>query len=167
MFMKGQYFSFDAIVASVIFMMAVVMLLNYWHSVRTFLEYQSGDISREAMRISAMLFSPPSPATATGNNCRNMQTIGLFNSFESKQVNETTLDCLQSAYRTDPAGLKSRFATPYEVTIKVSEIGGGSRWTIGQEPQSQSEIVKIRRIASIVKDGGSTMAAVDVYLYRQ
>lgn len=164
MFMKGQYFSFDAIVASVIFMMAVVMLLNYWHSVRTFLEYQSGDIAREAMRISAVLFSPPSPATATGNNCRNMQAIGLFNSFESKQINRTTLDCLRAHYNS--TSLKSKFATPYEVTIKVNEIGGGSSWTIGQEPQSQSEIVKIRRIASVVKDHDSTMATVDVYLYR-
>jgi len=169
MFKKGQYFSFDAIIASVIFMMAVVMLLNYWHSVRTFLEYQSGDITREAMRISATLFSQPSPASATGSNCANMQTVGLFNSFDNKQISRATLDCL-GRQGQDTTFLKSKFATPYNVAIKVSEItrqgATGSVWKIGGEPDSQSEIVKIRRVASVVDGDNSFMAAVDIYLYR-
>ena len=44
MYKKGQYFSFDAIVASVIFVLALVALLSYWHSVRSYLEHENSGI---------------------------------------------------------------------------------------------------------------------------
>jgi len=170
MFRKGQYFSFDAIIASVIFMIAVVMLLSYWHSVKTFLEYQSGDMSREAMRIAAMLLSPPSPSYALGNKCGSMQSIGLVNSFVDKTINESTLECLQQQNSTF---LKSKFATPYNVAISVTKVAkaGSSKpdYTIGTIDTSKpsSEIVKIRRIATLVDHAGKTsIATIDVYLYK-
>jgi len=174
MFRKGQYFSFDAIIASVIFMIAVVMLLSYWHSVKTFLEYQSGDMSREAMRIAAMLLSPPSPSYALGNNCGNMQSIGLVNSFVDKTINESTLECLRSQQQVNSNFLKSKFATPYNVAINVTKVAkaGSSKpdyYTIGTIDTSKpsSEIVKIRRIATLVDDSGKTsIATIDVYLYK-
>ncbi len=49
--MKGQYFSFDAIIASVIFVMALVALLSYWHSVKSYLDSQNDEISKEAIQI--------------------------------------------------------------------------------------------------------------------
>jgi len=171
MFRKGQYFSFDAIIASVIFMIAVVMLLSYWHSVKTFLEYQSGDMSREAMRIAAMLLSPPSPSYASGNNCGSMQSIGLVNSFVDKTINKSTLECLRQQSK-QPDFLKSKFATPYNVVINVSSISstgpGKFSYTIGTlSSKTTSEIVKIRRIATVVsEDGKTTMATIDVYLFR-
>lgn len=167
MFRKGQYFSFDAIIASVIFMIAVVMLLSYWHSVKTFLEYQSGDMSREAMRIAAMLLSPPSPSYALGKNCGSMQSIGLVNSFVDKTINESTLECLQ---QQNSNFLKSKFATPYNVAISVTKAGSSkASYTIGTIDTSKpsSEIVKIRRIATLVDDAGKTsIATIDVYLYK-
>jgi len=170
MFRKGQYFSFDAIIASVIFMIAVVMLLSYWHSVKTFLEYQSGDMSREAMRIAAMLLSPPSPSYALGNNCGSMQSIGLVNSFVDKTINESTLECLQSQQQANSNFLKSKFATPYNVAISVTKAGSSkASYTIGTIDTSKpsSEIVKIRRIATLVDDAGNTsIATIDVYLYK-
>jgi hypothetical protein len=173
MFRKGQYFSFDAIIASVIFMIAVVMLLSYWHSVKTFLEYQSGDMSREAMRIAAMLLSPPSPSYALGKNCGSMQSIGLVNSFVDKTINESTLECLQSQQQANSTFLKSKFATPYNVAISVTKVAkaGSSKasYTIGTIDTSKpsSEIVKIRRIATLVDDAGKTsIATIDVYLYK-
>ncbi|MEM3422183.1 MAG: hypothetical protein QXF35_00295 [Candidatus Bilamarchaeaceae archaeon] len=150
MFRKGQYFSFDAIIASVIFMMAVVMLLSYWHSVRTFLEFQGGDMTKEAMRISATLFSPyPS---------------GIIISSSDRRVNASFMNALP----TNTENLKSKFATPYNMQLVVTEVVGGSTLKkFGDNPPQNTEVVKIRRIGSIVDSNGkTTIATFDIYLYR-
>lgn len=150
MFKKGQYFSFDAIIASVIFMMAVVMLLSYWHSVRTFLEFQSGDMTQETMRISTVLFSP-APS-------------GILVSSSDRRVNSTLLNLLP----TKGESLKSKFATPYNVQLIVTAIAGDSfTKAFGDIPPKNSEIVKMRRIGTIIDNDGKTiLATFDIYLYR-
>ncbi|MFH1222148.1 MAG: hypothetical protein V1492_03625 [Candidatus Micrarchaeota archaeon] len=158
---KGQYFSFDAIIASVIFMMAVMMMLGYWHSVKTFLEFQSGDTTKEAMRISSLLFSPSFPQ---GVGCNLMQTVGFANSWEDKRINQSVIDCMD----TQPASwLKQRLTSAYNVTIKVNYIGPTpSEVIIGDEPASNTEVVKIRRVGTVVTDAGPVPATFDIYVYR-
>ncbi len=161
--MKGQYFSFDAIIAAVIFMMAIVMLLGYWHSVKSFLEYQSGAVSREAMRVASALFIPAFPE---GADCDRMVNIGFSISWNDRRVNETLINCASARTLSEPSWLKEKFSSPYNISMKFS-YDGSDTWIGGEDPTSESEVVKMRRAATIVKETGETaLATVDIYLYR-
>jgi len=158
--MKGQYFSFDAIIAAVIFMMAIVMLLGYWHSVKSFLEYQSGAVSREAMRVASALFVPAFPE---GSDCDHMVNLGFSVSWNDRRVNETVIAC--SAAQPN-YWLKEKFSSPYNVSMKFN-YDGTDTWIGAEDPESDSEVVKMRRAATIVKETGETsLATIDIYLYR-
>jgi len=158
--MKGQYFSFDAIIAAVIFMMAIVMLLGYWHSVKSFLEYQSGAVSREAMRVASALFVPAFPE---GSDCDRMVNLGFSVSWNDRRVNESVIAC--SAAQPN-YWLKEKFSSPYNISMKFN-YDGSDTWIGAEDPGSDSEVVKMRRAATIVKETGETaLATVDIYLYR-
>jgi hypothetical protein len=58
---KGQYFSLDAIVASIIFLLALTMLLNHWYGVRSQIDSSSNYLQYEAHRISNILLSEGDP----------------------------------------------------------------------------------------------------------
>ena len=161
--MKGQYFSFDAIIASVIFLMAVVMLLGYWHSVKLFLDYQSGSVSKEAMRVASALFVPGFPE---GASCDTMVNLGFATSWDERLINETTLLCAEEEAADDEEWLKEKFATPYDVSIHVA-YGDDELWIGDDEPSSESEIVKMRRGGTVIREDGTTaLAVLDIFVYR-
>ncbi|MBN2478540.1 hypothetical protein JXB01_04595, partial [Candidatus Micrarchaeota archaeon] len=54
---KGIYFSFDAIVASTIFILAMISLMSYWYSVREVLSANDFSGAEEAMRITDLMFN--------------------------------------------------------------------------------------------------------------
>jgi len=163
--MKGQYFSFDAIVASVIFVLAVVALLSYWHSVKSYLDYQSDDLSREAVRISNLLLTPAYPAGSCGDSIESLGLSGQWS--ERSRISSQALSCAEGE---DSAWLKERLGTPYEVFVEVHEIGtGADERTIGTAPPADAAtIVKLRRLATMVDEqaGTATVAAIDVSVYR-
>ncbi|MFH0737835.1 MAG: hypothetical protein V1827_04210 [Candidatus Micrarchaeota archaeon] len=160
--MKGQYFSFDAIIAAVIFVLALVALLSYWHSVRSFLDYQNDPLSKDAVRISNNLFMPASPP----NDCGNMASLGLAVGWNDRRVNASVLDC---AKNRDQAWLQERLGTPYGVSIIVTNVADGSLISeIGEAaPGEASNVVNIRRLATVVDEtGASALAKVDLTLYQ-
>ena len=63
--MKGQYFSFDAVVASVIMVIAVTSLVAYWFGVQSVAESRSSDMYADSLRIAESLLSPGSPSNWT------------------------------------------------------------------------------------------------------
>jgi hypothetical protein len=166
--MKGQYFSFDAIIASVIFVLALVALLSYWHSVRSFLEYQNDPITKEAIRISNLLFVPPSPS-----DCASMKSFGLAVSFEDRRVNASTINCIDGK---DEAWLQSALGTSYNISIQVKDLSeSNTRPTVllggvvpaASDPSAPSNVVKMRRLSSVVdKDGSTYIAAFDLSIYK-
>ncbi len=50
--MKGQYFSFDAVIAAVIFIMAFTTILAYWQAIKYDLESKDDLLNKEALSIS-------------------------------------------------------------------------------------------------------------------
>ncbi|PIT84248.1 hypothetical protein COU37_04255 [Candidatus Micrarchaeota archaeon CG10_big_fil_rev_8_21_14_0_10_45_29] len=54
-FLRGQYFSFDAIVASVIFLLAISILINHWYALRSQMGEEGSYLQNEAHRISDLL----------------------------------------------------------------------------------------------------------------
>jgi hypothetical protein len=160
--MKGQYFSFDAIIASVIFVLALVALLSYWHSVRSFLEYQNDPLSKEAIRVSNLLFVPGSPSS----DCASMSGFGLANSYEDRRVNASIIHCINAT--KDEAWLKTALGTPYNVSIKVIKVSDGSSILLGADVPAANNVVKLRRLSSVVNssDGTTYLAAFDLSMYK-
>jgi hypothetical protein len=159
--MRGQYFSFDAIIASVIFVLALVALLSYWHSVRSFLDYQNDPLSKDAIRVSNLLFTPPSPSS----DCGMMGRLGLAKDWDDRRVESSILDCAKSQSQD---WVRSRLGTPYGTSIKVTNLANGSVTSIGGDvPPSAANVVKIRRLATVINATGATyLAAIDLSLYR-
>ncbi len=163
--MKGQYFSFDAIIAAVIFLMAVVLLLSYWHSIKTFLDYQTSDAMKENMRIASLLFIPPDGSPT----CSGIDELGFALSWDDRRVDQNIIDIAGSCASADSDWLKLRLSSPYDVYIKVNYLDGTSPASIGEQPvaENTSEVVNMRRAAAVVQDDGSTkLAFFDVYVYR-
>ncbi len=163
--MKGQYFSFDAIIAAVIFLMAIVLLLSYWHSIKTFLDYQTSDVMKESMRIASVLFVPP----AGSPTCSGIDDLGFALSWNDRRVDQSTLELASSCAAAEEDWLRLKLSSPYNVYINVNYLDGSSPVSIGEEPDAGdlSEIANMRRAASVVQSDGATKLAVfDVYLYR-
>ncbi len=159
--MKGQYFSFDAIMASVIFVLALVALLSYWHSVRSFLDFQNDQISKDAVRISNLMFTPPSPTP----DCATMDRLGFALDWADQRVNESVVACSGTQSQD---WLKQELGTPYNVSIKFTNLANGSVTYIGGAvPSGTTNVVKIRRLATVMNGtGGTYLASVDLSLYQ-
>jgi hypothetical protein len=166
---KGQYFSFDAIIASVIFVLTLIMLLSYWNSVKTFLDFQAEDMAKEATRISTLLFVPPLPSASA--DCNNYDRLGLVTSFQDKRMNETVLDCLNGM---DALSVRANLSALYNVSIVITDsYSPNNPYVLGENPESSDfaktkvEITKLRRMGTIaMEDGTNHMATVDIYVYK-
>jgi hypothetical protein len=159
--MKGQYFSFDAIIASVIFVLAIVALLSYWHSVRSFLDYQNDPLSKDAIRVSNLLFTPPTPSAT----CVSMDHLGFAFSYDDRRVNESVVGCAASQGQS---WLRQKLGTAYGTSIKVTNLAKGTAVTIGGDvPLGTANVVRIRRLATVTNStGGTYLAAIDLSMYR-
>jgi hypothetical protein len=163
---KGQYFSFDAIVATVIFVLTLVMLLSYWNSVRTYLDYQTNDLGQAASHISDMLFQPP-----TGDCTDGFITLGFASSWSDQRINESLVQC---AEKLSSDQLKADLGSSYNVSIVITdEIDPSYDVKLGDDPtapafsDNKNEVDKITRVASLVTpDGHNDLATLDVYVYQ-
>jgi len=161
--MKGQYFSFDAIIASVIFVLALVALLSYWHSVRAFLDYQNDPLGKEAIRVSNLFFLPSSPT----DDCNTMTRFGLAAGIDDKRVSSVVLGCAKGK---DEAWLQRTLGTGYGVSLRVTNVSDSHYVTIGGDvPTSPApvNVVRMRRLATVVNPDDTTyLVMVDLSMYR-
>ena len=158
---KGQYFSFDAIIATVIFMMAIVLLLSYWHSVKLFLDYQTSDVSKETMRIASLLFVPAFPE---GADCSDVENLGFANTWEDKRIRNDLLECA----RSDSGWLNEKLGSPYNLSIRVTNVDDETWYYIGGGiPSEATEVSNLRRAATILyEDGNTSLAVFDISVYK-
>lgn len=177
---KGQYFSFDAIIATVIFILALLALLSYWHSLRTSLDVQSGDITKEAIRISDALLTPGyDPRVEVARDCAAMTQLGLGVSWSDKRIDNDKFQCAKGL-RDD---LSSKLTSPYSVSVEVRR--GNAVEFIGKDLSAINRdairnIARVRRIATLVEFGPlppppeaqirpvarEELVIMDVYVYR-
>jgi len=164
---KGQYFSFDAIIASVIFVMTLILLLSYWNSVRTYLDYQANDLNKEAMRMSNLLFIPPTYASGS-TSCATPERLGLALNWTDRRMNESLIRCLA----LNTAELRASLGSSYNVSIVITDIYTNKEYTFGLDPSkfisSATEVSKLRRIGTLHNStsGEDHIATVDMYVYR-
>lgn len=158
--MKGQYFSFDAIIASVIFVLALVALLSYWHSVKSFLDYQGGALSKDAIRISNLLFTPPAPSAS----CANMDRLGFSRAWDDKRLDSSVIACAEGQQQE---WLREKLGSPNNVSIRITNLADGSDTVIGGAvPEDTTDVVRIRRLATVVDGDTNYLAAIDLSVYR-
>ncbi|MBU0590865.1 hypothetical protein KKF81_00360 [Candidatus Micrarchaeota archaeon] len=160
--MKGQYFSFDAIIASVIFILALIALLSYWHSIKSFLDFQNDQISMEAIKVSNLMFTPPDPHLA----CASVERLGLAMSWQDRRLNASAIECAE--LRGEPWVRKS-FDTYYNISLVITNVGDSSATPIElgvPVPDDAENVAKIRRLATVLNDDGTDyLAIVDLSLY--
>jgi hypothetical protein len=164
--MKGQYFSFDAIIASVIFVLALVALLSYWHSMRSFLDYQNDPMTKEAVRISNLFFIPPT-YSGVGTDCEDIQSLGFAVNWTDKRIDPAIVACAAS---NDEEWLYQKLLTPYKLTLELTNVSDNNLITLGYQdpPENLLHTVKIRRLASVLNPDGSTyLVYLDLSLYKE
>ena len=99
---KGQYFSFDAIIATVIVVISMTTLVAYWFSIQSVVDTRSNTLQSAASAMADTLLSPGIPANwtipvidpNTGLKVYPVQQRGLANGF-TNDINETKSAVLQ------------------------------------------------------------------------
>jgi len=114
--MKGQYFSFDAIIATVIMVLAFSSLVAYWYGAQAVVESRTYSRLADANRIAESLLSPGSPTDWTDADKYNMgdiRQIGIANSF-GNDLNLTKVEALEANANPD--------ATPTNNYMEVGNL---------------------------------------------
>lgn len=134
--MKGQYFSFDAIVASIIFMLAMSILLGQWFNVRQATDMTNEYMQEDAFRVSDLLLSSGVPhdwySPAKLPTLGGVRKVGIgVSPTQSVVLNDTILDAIGQnlflyGYAIPPAASNP---TPYYNAFR-SMLGVGSHFFI-------------------------------------
>lgn len=158
---KGVYFSFDAIIASVIFILTIISLLSYWYSVRETVMSEDPLIAEEALRISNLLFLP------------SEDSFGFALSHEDKSLDVAKIINYENKYFPDEEMERMRqdLSVPYNFTVTfeiyTQTMDGLQNYEdhmLGVKPSGNIKTYsKVVRIAS-TSDG--RIAIVSVALYR-
>lgn len=114
--LKGQFFSYDAVVAGILFILLLTLLYNYWNSLRATISVRMDDATRIALDVSDMLLTPGSPIDW---NSTNYNQLGLAAQYNSIEINESKLSELQKIEYTT---LKQKLGVgPYELFIELND----------------------------------------------
>ena len=151
--LKGQYFSFDAIIGGVIFILTAMALFSYWYGISGTLDQRHESLAKEAFRISEMLNTPLDP--------------GLAMDWRDAHLNYSAVE-----ERCDDPSPKDAFGSGYEVTIYFNEVESEPEGEVnevcawGQENIQSENVYRFRRTASyIYEDGNTTLGYVDIFVY--
>ncbi len=117
--MKAQYFSFDAIMASVIFILTLTILFSYWYSTRSSLEIGQEELSTEAFRIAENLYSPYPQGLANSWTDRHMNITAIEHFIENTEANNDG----ESSFDTSKPYLSSSFHINISFHNTIEEIG--------------------------------------------
>jgi hypothetical protein len=95
---KGQVWSYDLIIASIVFVMAMAVLAFFWWSVRTNMSEDKEAIIRESFKVSDVLMSPGIPQNwsmlvnlSDQSTWSNVQEIGLAESWTNGSISADKL----------------------------------------------------------------------------
>ena len=116
--MKGQYFSFDAIIAAAIFILAVALLLNYWYGVRAVTQSQTRHLGTQAIAMSDTILSDGVPANWY-DDIHTAKTPGLLT---DGVLNTTKLRRFEQNSELDPLNytrLKELFGLSGEYFVTI------------------------------------------------
>jgi hypothetical protein len=121
------------------------------------------------VRISNLLFTPPTFTPSAPAECDKMTRLGFAFSWEDRRVNESLINCAKSEILANPDSdwLKQELGTAYDVSITIKDITFDHMVaTLGSVPVDAKEVVMMHRLATVVKPDNSTyIAAFNLSLY--
>lgn len=176
--MKGQYFSFDAIIASVIMVVAITSLTAYWFGVQSVVESKSSPMYADALRVAESLVSPGSPENwtlyaGTQAGLSQIRQIGLTKSYggELDLAKITTLQNLSLTGNYVQAGRIMRVPGEYYIVIEQTDNPtSGKHFEIGTSSFTvNSTEVAIAHRGAVLKDENTGIMLpmrITVYLWR-
>ena len=138
---KGQFFSYDAIVAGALFAIFLTILFIYWSSIRSFVFVQVDDMFRIGLKVSDSLLSPGSPPN--WNITSEIKQVGLTDRYGSVKINPSKA---QNATMLDYQTLKSYLGLgAYEIYVVINS--SSNTLTIGQPPiDAKGKITLVRPV---------------------
>ena len=174
-FMKGQYFSFDAIIATVIMVLAFSSLVAYWYGAQAVVESRTYSRVADADRIAESLLSPGSPAdwNAAGHPLGDIRQLGIATSFGNEldmdKVDKLSADASPAGGYYDAVGSLLRTGGDYYILIEqADEPSGGLEKTIAPHYPSNASYVAVATRGVTFKDasGISHPARMRVFLWK-
>ncbi|MFH1306253.1 MAG: hypothetical protein ABIH83_01170 [Candidatus Micrarchaeota archaeon] len=176
-FLRGQYFSFDAILASVIFIMALSILMNHWFALRSQMNEDTDYLQSEAHRISDLMLGVGNPSNWYINPSGAMRAgFGVENSFPGNLVYQrvprpnieaASVHLIPGQNYDDSRVLMATSAEYYVVmrlaiadpdTFKYPPFPQAINVEFGNEPPANAEIAKVRRVVYVEREIGSEQA---------
>ncbi|MBD3398430.1 hypothetical protein GF412_04365 [Candidatus Micrarchaeota archaeon] len=159
--MKGQYFSFDAIVGASIFILTLVAIFSYWYGVSNSIEQQQSTLAKEAIRIADILYSPTEVPYGTTVNWSDRHIVwdkvGGLCSGDTNAQDALGSEYGVAIYFTDKEGDNECWwysSNPDEGAVE------------GEDYIYSNEIYRVRRVGSYLFDDGTTeLGYVDIYVY--
>ncbi len=155
-FLKGQYFSFDAIVGGTIFILTAIALFSYWNGINSSFDQGHDMLSREAFRVSETLLTPVSP--------------GLSMGWADAHINYSSIGAGHGCQWTRSP--QEAFGSGYLLSIhfyEISEKGSISLicpWGEAEEDIISQNVYKMRRTVSYSKeDGSNSLGYFEVVVY--
>jgi len=179
--MKGQYFSFDAVVATLIMVVAITSLVAYWFGVQSVVESRNNPMYADSLRIAESLLSPGSPsnwtAYVTGNTAdlENIRQIGLAKNF-SNELDRNKIEKLQylvqNQLKYNETGRIMRATGDYFIKIEQTDKPDGEYFEIGSDPAQYGKNateVSIANRGAVLDDGSGKLVPMRLrlYLWRQ
>ena len=160
---KGQYFSFDAIVAVVIFIIALTILSNYWFGVNEVIRSQDDGMYRDALRLSDSFMTSGVPID-WNTNVANAHQIGFTTGYEGNALNDTKLKAFHTYLyfagttldETRYQASRGLFRTQYDYYFNVTydDPSTGTQTTLyefGKNPAlyGSNNTVRVDRLGSL------------------
>lgn len=159
--MKGQYFSFDAIVGASIFILTLVAIFSYWYGVSNSIEQQQSILAKEAIRIADILYSPTQIPYGTTVNWSDRHLVwdhintNLCGGEDAQEVLGSEYGvAIHFTTRTESNDCWWYSSSAYEDSVEKSSYF------------ASNEIYHVRRVGSYLYDDGTTeLGYVDIYVY--
>ncbi len=140
---RGQFFSYDAIIAGAIFLLALALLMSYWQGTERQMET---DPSLESIRISETLLTAGSPLDWEKKG--NVSSIGIAEKTNSRTISLEKLSKLRDMAGTDYENLKSILVVENEFWFEFSgeDLDCNGPCSFGKTPPQNAEISSATRL---------------------
>lgn len=168
--MKGQYFSFDAIIATVIMVIAFTALISYWYGVQSVVDSRTSNLHMDALRVAESLMSQGYPSDwenkSKYTDLGGVRQIGLM-SQSSPELSKAKLMVLQEySLNESMSGRASRLmraTASYHIFVEAPDGFSTSAYDIGRPPSgSAKEVAIVHRAATL----GGRAVKITVTLWR-
>ena len=154
---KGQFFSYDAIVAGLMFTILLTILYIYWSSLRSTMFTQIDDMFRTSIAVSNLLLTTGNP---TNWNTDDVKQIGITTGPNSLELNFNKVANFKFMTLTDQdyEAMRSRLgAAPYMFYIQI-----GDSMIIGRPPTAEAT-GKISVMRPVVYNGTASNFTVTIW----